>query len=251
MNMLKSMLVAVAFVVTASAASAQTVSLTSLEWPPYTGDALAEKGASVKIAEAAFEAAGKQLEVAFYPWVRAVETAKQDENFLGYFPEYYAKEIEADFIFSERMGDSPLGFIQQAANPVQWETLNDLKGVSIGTVQGYVNTAEFDEMAASGALNIDAATDDATNIKKVAAGRLDLAVIDKYVFEYLISTDPALGKLKDKISFNDKLLELKGLHICFRRSPEGQSMADAFNAGLAKIDYKAIEAEYMAKALSN
>lgn len=232
-------------------ASAETLYLTSLEWPPYTGANLAEDGASAKVLREALAKAGMELDIKFYPWQRAVNTAKNDQNFIGYFPEYYAESIEQDFIFSEPIGTSPLGFIERKENPVSWSSLEELKKHSIGVVSGYVNTAEFDAMMASGELKTEGVADDATNIKKVAAGRIDLAVMDKNVFHYLLQTNPELQGLADKLQFNDKLLENKKLFVCVRKSPEGEAAVAKINKGVAAIDVDAVENKYIKKALGN
>lgn len=230
-------------------ASAETLYLTSLEWPPYTGENLAEDGASAKVLREAMTQAGLELEIKFYPWQRAVNTAKNDQNFIGYFPEYYAESIEKDFIFSEPIGTSPLGFIERKDAPVSWSSLSDLKQHTIGVVSGYVNTDKFDAMMASGELKTEGVADDATNIKKVAAGRIDLAVMDKNVFHYLLQTNPELQGLADNLQFNAKLLENKKLFVCVRKSPEGEAAVAKINKGVAAIDVDAVEDAYIQKAL--
>ncbi|WP_230425637.1 hypothetical protein [Spartinivicinus ruber] len=87
-----------------SAVIAETVYLTSLDWPPYTGKKLKQQGASVAVAKAVFKAAGYDLVVEFYPWKRAVDLAKDDPKYAGYFPEYYAAELAQNFTFSEPIG---------------------------------------------------------------------------------------------------------------------------------------------------
>lgn len=72
-----------------SLAKAETVYLTSLEWPPYSSAELPNQGASIAVAKAAFAAMGYQLEVEFYPWSRAVALATRDKKYAGYFPEYW------------------------------------------------------------------------------------------------------------------------------------------------------------------
>lgn len=239
--------IAVLFLLTSSVVfGAEKVKLSSLEWPPYTGQGLPEGGASIKVAKSAFAAMGYELEVEFYPWQRAVDMANQGRT-AGYFPEYYSADIEKDFIFSARMGDSPLGLIEPAGAGTAWSSLDDLKAKTIGVVSGYVNTEEFDAMAASGALTTDESSDDTTLIRKVAAGRMDLAVMDRHVFDYLVTNDPELSSAKASVSFNGKLLEEKGLFICFARTPEGEKLAAIFNEGLTKIDANAIMKEYFSK----
>ena len=65
-------------------------------------------------------------------------------------------------------------------------------------VQDYVNTKELDDMIAAGSIKGDAVPSDVLNIKKVAAGRIDAAVIDANVLNYLLSTDKSLASMKSK-----------------------------------------------------
>ncbi len=229
----------------AAMAQEHIVKFTSLNWPPYTGENLKGQGASAEVIKAVFQAMGYSTEVDFFPWSRGVEQARQNRDFLGYFPEYFAPSIEETFIFSDAIGDSPLGFVELASAPVAWNTLADLKGLTIGTVQGYVNTEEFDRMAATGELKVEAAIDDLTNIRKVLAGRLPMAVIDRNVLDYLLATVPDLAAGKTALQFNRKLLEQKDIFVCFRRDAEGEKMVRVFNSGLRNIDAGKIAAEAM------
>jgi len=223
--------------------------LTSLDWPPYTGEKLKDQGPIAAVAKAAFKAAGMELKVEFFPWSRAVDTAKKNPSYFGYFPEYYAKSTEESFVFSNKLGEGPLGFVERADAPVAWETLTDLKGKAIGIVQDYVNTADFDRMAASGELTVDAVTDDLTNIRKVLAGRILLAVIDKNVLEYLLASEAEFAGSENKLQFNKKILENKELFICFRKDKDGERMLKAFNEGLAKVDAAKIAKDAMDELL--
>lgn len=223
----------------------KVIRLTSLEWPPYSGAKLDQEGASVAVVRAAVEAMGYKLEVKFFPWNRAVALAKDPNGgFHGYFPEYYSDELAKEWVFSDPIGTGPLGFVEPTAAPVAWASLADLKDKTIGTVDGYVNTAEFDAMAASGALKVEPVVDDATNVKKVAAGRVPLAVIDRNVLNYLLANDPSLAAARGKVQFNARLLEDKALYVALQRSPKGEEAARVINEGLKKIDVKAITERY-------
>jgi polar amino acid transport system substrate-binding protein len=225
---------------------AEKVKLSSVEWPPYSGEKLPEGGASVKVVKAAFAAMGYEVVVEFYPWQRAVDMAKQGKT-AGYFPEYYAQHIEKEFIFSERIGNSPLGFIESVKSPITWSTLNDLKGKIIGVVSGYVNTEDLDSMIASGTLTSDQSPNDETLIRKVAAGRINVAVMDRYVFEYLLANNPTLASSKGLVRFNERLLDEKGIFICFPRNPEGEKLVKIFNEGIKRIDLNSIMKQYFEK----
>jgi len=228
----------------------KTISLTSLEWPPYTSASLAEQGASSAVAVAAFKAMGYTLKIDFYPWERAVNLAKTDSPYSGYFPEYWSDDNAKDFVYSDPMGVGPLGFVERKDAPVKWKTLDDLKGITIGTVSGYINTTQFDSMAASKVLTVEAVDDDATNIAKVANGRIPLAVIDPNVMRYLLKTDPSLAGYKDQVEFNAKVLEMKKLYVCFKPGAEGQRLSKIFDAGLKKIDVEKVMQDYFASVFS-
>ncbi len=218
----------------------KTVKLTSLDWPPFSGDSQKDKGAATAVVQAAFAAVGYKVEVTFYPWNRAVALAKEGGDFQGYFPEYAGPEVAHDFILSAPLGSSPLGFAERAAAPVAWNSLDDLKNRRIGVVDGYVNTDDLDQRIAQGTLQADKANSDLTNLKKLLAERIDLAVIDRAVMNDLIRTTPDLKGAAAALRFNPRLLEDKTLHIAFRHDAKGEAMAKLFAEGLAKIDAKLI-----------
>ena len=221
----------------------ETVYLTSLEWPPYSDDTLPSQGASVAVAKAAFEAMGHTLVVEFYPWSRAVALAKDSSKYAGYFPEYYYDSDE--FIFSDPMGQGPLGFVEAKAKPITWNTLKDLTPYTIGVVQDYVNTEELDNMIAAGELKSSAVTSDSQNILKVASGRVNLAVIDSNVLKYLLTNDPKLKSTTDKVQMNGKLLVEKDLFVAFKNDANGSKWQSILNEGLKKIDVQAIMSQYI------
>ncbi|MCF2907099.1 transporter substrate-binding domain-containing protein [Pseudoalteromonas sp. DL2-H2.2] len=223
---------------------AETVYLTSLDWPPYSGKSLSEQGASVAVAKAAFAAEGHTLVVEFYPWSRAVKSAStKDSKYVGYFPEYHYDTSE--FVFSDPMGTGPLGLVQNVSAPINYSSVGDLSGKRIGVVQDYVNTKELDEMIASGSIKGEAVPSDVLNIKKVAAKRIDAAVIDSNVLKYLLKSDASLSSVQSKVAMHPTLLQDKQLFVAFRNDAQGQKWQQIYNAGLKKIDIPAIMAKHL------
>lgn len=229
----------------APSSAADTVLLSTLEWPPYSSQELPGGGASVVVARKAFAAVGLNLEVQFFPWKRAVDTGLKGDGFFGYMPEYKAERLVPICHMSNIMGDSPLGIIQRKDKPLAWKRLEDLARHTLGVVAGYVNTEEFDALMNSGRLDIRPVADDLTNIRKVQGGRIDGAVMDENVFDYLMSRDPYLRENPGNVEFNQNILELKGLYICFRKNKEGKRLHDLFNKGLATFDYKEAQDAYI------
>lgn len=236
-------LAATLMVTAVSVARADTLYLTSLDWPPYSGENLPAQGASVAVAKAAFEAMGHELVVEFFPWSRAVALATNNDKYSGYFPEYFYES--EDFAFSDSMGQGPLGFVESVANPIEWTSLSDLTKYQVGVVQDYVNTEELDQMIAAGEIKAPAVTSDTQNVLKVAGGRIDLAVIDSNVLAYLLENDPRAQSAAGQVQMNDRLLVEKDLYIAFKNNAEGQRWRDIFNQGLEKIDIEAIMDEHI------
>lgn len=226
---------------------AEVVRLTSLHWPPYAGHDLAAQGACAAVAKAAFAAMGHQLEIDFYPWSRSVKLAQQQSSpYIGYFPEYYSDTVH--FVFSEPMGMSPLGLVEQRQNPISWSSVQDLRQYRLGVVQGYVNIEELDRAIADDLQAAEAVTSDEHNLKKVAAGRIDAAVIDVYVMRYLLR-QAKFEPLTDKLQLNRTLLANKHLYVAFKNTPEGRRWQAIFNEGLQRIDVAEIMANHLPEAL--
>ena len=117
---------------------------------------------------------------------------------------------------------------------MRWSGYDDLQGLRIGVVRGFVNTEELDSRIANKTLNAEEAPDDRSNVLKLAAGRVDLAVIDGYVFQHLVRTDAVVAQVARRLQANSKVLEVKNLYVCFQRSPAGEAALRALNTGLRK-----------------
>lgn len=224
-----------AFSLIPMAAQADSVKLTTLEWPPYVmADA---SGSSTDAVKAAFSKSGVTAEVKVFPWQRAINLAQKDPKWIGVYPEYYAESSDAEkggdrCLFSKSFGVSPVGFVQRKDSDFSWSSHDDLKQHKIGVVRGYSNEEKFDAMVAAGDIKAEEADDDAQNILKVAGGRSAAGVVDKLVFEHLAKNDPRVAKVAGDLVFNDNLLIEHGLFVCFENSDAGRAARDKFNSSL-------------------
>ncbi|MFT6458335.1 substrate-binding periplasmic protein [Pseudophaeobacter arcticus] len=216
--------------VMASQTVAQAVKLTTLEWPPYVN--ADSSGTSTDRVVEILNSIGIDATVQVFPWNRAVNLAAKDPAWLGVYPEYYSEADDADkggarCLYSKSFGTSPVGFAQRVDAPITWSDHSDLTNYTIGVVSGYLNEARFDTMVANGEIQTQEVAADDANLKKVAAGRIDAAVIDREVMAHLLAGMPALA---EQLEFNTTLLAEHGLHICFKNSDAGRALRDQFNA---------------------
>ena len=224
--------------------AANVLHLASLEWLPYAGPGLADDGLAGTIAAAAARQFGYALRVDYFPWKRAMQMGAEDADFSGYFPAYYTEERARTCYFSAPMGRSRIGLAYLRGEPLQWERLSDLEGLRIGVVTGYSNGKEFDALAAQGKLLLDASPGDAINLRKLLAGRVRAAVIDKSVLRYLLLVDPSLLAGRERIAFHPNALAELTLHVCFHRTPDGLRLQKNFDEALGHMDIGKIENSY-------
>lgn len=230
------------------ATAQQGVRMSSLEWPPYTGAKLARQGASTVVVREVLRQAGMGLELGFFPWNRAVDMARRDGKTMAYFPEYFDSANAEKFLYSDPIGSGPLVFAQRRDAAVQWQQYEDLVRTRIGVVRGYFNTRDLDERIAQGLLLADEAPDDSRNLLKLAAGRVDLAVVDANVFHYLARHDPEVAAVAQRLELNPRVLEVKRLYVCFKNTREGRALRDTFNQALKRVDVEALMRQNLALA---
>ncbi|MEO7251148.1 MAG: transporter substrate-binding domain-containing protein [Arenimonas sp.] len=237
-------------------AAANPVHLASLEWAPYIGSRLPDQGYVGALVRAAFADQGLAVKIQIYPWARALQMARTGAV-DGLVPEYFNRSRESEFEFSAPFPGGPLALYKRrgdaigfSADPVrnQDAALRALKARRFGVVRGYLNTPVFD---AANYLIKEEASDDATNLRKLVYGRIDLAVIDRRVAEHLIRTEYP-NYVKKIEPMQPALAELP-LFIAFsRKSPRMSEALAAFNRGLAAMRadgrLAALHQRYMVKA---
>ena len=220
------------------------VRLASLEWPPYSTNSLPEQGMTSAVIRAAFAAVGYDVQIDIYPWSRTVRLGEDGASgYAGYFPRYYNEATASKTVYSPSVGEGPLGFVENIAHPVTWNTLDDLRGLTIGIVKDYANTEEFDRRVAAGELQVAETMSDRSNVLKIGYARQDLAVVDPNVLNYLIRHDQDVDQIADEIRMNGHLLEIKQLYVAFNL--DNVALAEIFRQGLARIDVRQTELEYM------
>lgn len=225
-------------------AEAPVLRLASLEWLPYSGPNLPEGGLSGAVARSASARFGHGVQIEYFPWKRTMQVGASEPGFAGYFPAYQTPERARQCHFSAPMGHSTIGLAMLAAAPLPWRVLDDLAGSRLGVVLGYSNGEAFDQMVKNGKLLVDASVTDTINLKKLLAGRVRAVVIDKAVMRYLLASDPAIGKERDKLVFDNRPVAELTLHVCFQRTPVGLKLKQSYDAALLQTDIPKIENAY-------
>jgi ABC-type amino acid transport substrate-binding protein len=222
-----------------AAAPKPVVRLATLDWEPYIGQKLPAQGYTAELIREAFKDQGWDVKIEFYPWARALLLAMTGAV-DGLMPEYFNSSRKNEFMYSFPFRGGPLVLYKRKDEAVSFSTdpvkdqdraLRALKDKRFGVVRGYLNTPVFD---AAFYLHKEEASDDATNLRKLVYKRIDFAVIDQRVAEYLIRTQ--YPDYASKLEPMQPALADNPLYIAFSlKAPQHNAARAAFDRGLARM----------------
>jgi polar amino acid transport system substrate-binding protein len=110
------------------------------------------------------------------------------------------------------------------------QDLGALHDYTVGTVRGYANPPAFD----AAKLRTEEVVDDLTNLKKLAANRIDLTLIDMALAQWLIRKN--MPDAARKIVALEPPVETMPLYLGIsRKTADYARVVSDFNRGLAKI----------------
>lgn len=123
-----------------------------------------------------------------------------------------------------------IGFFKRSDRPISYRTIEDLRPYKIGIVRWYSNPVAFEQAG----LDTEAVTDDRLNMKKLAAGRIDLVLIDKVIGHCIIETE--LPESAHRLEWLEPTLNTDDQYVIFSRAVEDfDKKRSDFNRGLKQI----------------
>lgn len=169
-------------------AQAETITVSTGEYAPFTGEALPNGGVVNGLISRVAEAAGVEIAYEYMPWKRALEVARngqvQASSYWGERPDQSGLAMVGPFTL-----DRNVLFYRKGEPAPEFSDISDLKGVVIGVTHGYSYTPEFWAASESGAIETQTAKDDASNFRKLLGGRIDAFIVDEYVGHYLLEQE--------------------------------------------------------------
>lgn len=175
MRLLRNVAVAVSVLAgTAVHAEGDTLRIATGEYAPFADSGHPAGGLVNAFVAEIGEDAGYAVDFDYMPWMRSLELARTG-RYAATSYWYFNQDREADFIhvgpvLTERM----VLFRRVDTELPSWEDISDLNEFSIGAVTGYTYTPDFWDLAADGQLLVETAQDDAANLRKLLAGRIDI-----------------------------------------------------------------------------
>ena len=184
------------------------------------------KGIHVDIVKAVMKEIGISYKISTYPWARVVRVT--DDNDVDFSFPWVGKPVRFEkYLMIGPIHEGRTVFAVKKSSTIQFNSLKDISGLTVGTVRDYSYSTEFD--SASNFKKDSAAKDNINIIKKLTNGRVDLIIGDENV---LAAEAKKLGVFND-IKFLPKALKNALRYAAFPKKHTAQ--ANKFKAGLNKI----------------
>jgi polar amino acid transport system substrate-binding protein len=227
-----------------SAGWAAALTVVVKEEPPFISRKLPGQGLSATIVKTALERAGYSVSFAFETWPRAYEGAEIGVyDIVGSI--WYTDERSRQFQFSEPYLYHEIKFIKRKSDPdIQFESLDDLDGLVVGTLEGY---AYDDEFLKSRKFIKVPQNHLLQNLLKLSLGEVDLTLGEERKIRYELN-EYMKGSTKN-LEILPKPLIRRGTHIAVSRSqPDHEKIIADFNRAIEAMkadgSYDKILAEF-------
>ncbi len=232
--MIKQIIILLCFLLSVTIQSEVTVRITNGEWSPFFSKDLKHGGVTSHIAEKAFALEGINVEYGWFPWKRALVYARTGawDAAIGWAK---TEEREKDLMFSDSILQGKIVFFHLKERVLNWETLDDLKGLTIGAIIGFTYSEEFIEAESQDRITVVRATSGLQNLKMLLSGRVDIFICNLDV-GYNILTNNFTDIEIDKIIYNTKPFLINELRLGFSNKLEkNKRLLELFNRGLKKM----------------
>lgn len=209
---------------------AQTVDLTTMNWPPFYGDSLEKGGFISAIVDEALAESGYDSTVEFTAWQTALDNVKSGEKdaILG---GYYSEERAQEYYFSIPIYTVLAGLIKKPDFPLNnYDSFETLDQYSIGKLKGSVIGESFDNFPFSDLKEYLEVSD--------AIKALDSGEVQLYADSLAVAKEAAKAEGLDASQLQILLppLEENDLYLMISKSiPNAEELRDAFNKGLMEI----------------
>lgn len=230
---------------TVSSANAENISIVAEnDWYPYSADRGGKAdGFAVDVVSAAFKSMGVDVNFKVMPYARGLDETKKGTE-LAVFNTTKTTNNENDYLWPKNsLFSAAIVLYAPASSNESGLSVKDVEGKTVGITNGYEYGTAFDT---NKNIKKDAAVDDKTMMRKLAAGRTQYGAIYEKVAKVVISENK--GDLEGKVK-QVGVITSDNLFVAFSKShKDGAKYRDLLDKGLEKIrasgEYKKIEEKW-------
>ncbi|MND92216.1 putative amino-acid-binding protein YxeM precursor [compost metagenome] len=198
-------------------------------WPPYVYlENGKPKGLDYETTALVFQRLGIEVEWQFLPWKRCLAMLEQGQA-DGALDIFQTAERDSQLFYpNEPLSEVEFVLFYANARPHSFHTLDDLKGLTVGTSAGYTYSEAF---RTSSVFKREPGPSHEANFGKLLKGRIDLFITDRRVGQHVIKT---LG-LESKISEIPVVISRQKQYLAVRRNVGMDLLAQRFAAELKRF----------------
>ncbi|RON56645.1 substrate-binding periplasmic protein [Pseudomonas frederiksbergensis] len=241
MPLITQLLTVLLFTCLSFAARGEKLRIVTEPWAPYVyeenGKAL---GLDYETTAIVFKRLGIEVEWQFLPWKRCLsmlDTGQAD----GALDIFHSDERDATLLYpSEPLSEVEFVMFYANERPHPFSTLNDLKGLTIGTSPGYLYSEDF---SSSTLFTREPAPTHEANFGKLLRGRIDLLITDRRVGQHLLDE----LKIRDQITENPTIISHQSQFLAVRRNAGMDLLVQRFGAELKRFKREPAYAELSAR----
>ncbi|KQN44505.1 amino acid ABC transporter substrate-binding protein [Pseudomonas sp. Leaf48] len=229
MPLITQLLAVLVFTCLSFAARGEKLRIVTEPWAPYVyeqdGKAM---GLDYETTAIVFKRLGIEVQWQFLPWKRCLsmlESGLAD----GALDIFHSKERDATLLYpAEPL--SEVRFVMFYANdrPYPFRTLDELRGLTIGTSPGYLYSKDFSD---STLFTREPAPSHEANFGKLLRGRIDLLITDRRVGQHMLDE----LKIRDKITENPVVISQQSQFLAVRRNAGMDLLVQRFGAELKRF----------------
>lgn len=188
-------------------------------------------GALLEITRLALQRAGHSLRVSYLPWARALRESLDGQQYDLLLGVYYSAERAEKLHYSEPLARADLYLFGLRSRQLRYRNLADLAPYRIGIIRGAIVNDVFSQASY---LHLDEATDPASNVRKLLAGRIDLFIDQRRAIDHLLRSQ--FANQTSLIEAIEPPLQVHQFYNAFPKArPGAEQLRDDFNRGLRAI----------------
>jgi len=187
------------------------------------------------ILQAASKLTGDTYDIRLSPWRRAYEFALRGEG--GLVGVSFNQERDKLLDFSKPFYDDNIQIVTLKTKTFAFAKLEDLKGKTIGGINGASYGDEVDKVIAAGLFTVERDVSQSGRLRKLLAGRLDAAFVGngRNGYEMAINSVDELRQNRGQFVVLPTPLTRDPLHLGFAKSMNKRAAIDRFDAAIEKM----------------
>lgn len=219
---------------TASSATTDTVTIAVGEWHPYFSEDAEGYGTYAQVVTRAFELEGVEVQYGFFPWKRAL-LQTQSGSWQASAGWGKTKDREPFFHFCDAVLVEREQFFYATARPVEAHSLQDLAGLSLGSLDGAAFGEDLQKLVSSGQITVFRQSTLEDLFKMLDVGRVDVVMGNEKVAADALAVAFPGQEAKRFKALEDVTVLWDYRVIVSKKIENGEDLCTRFNRGLKKL----------------